>query len=77
MTFSAHGERPMIIDEIQRGGDQLLLAIKHVLDQSNDRGQFILSGSTRFLSVPNLSESLAGRMGFVGLWPPGYRRADR
>ena len=69
MTFAASGRRPLIIDEIQRGGDPLLLAIKHVVDQTGDRGQFILSGSTRFLTVPTLSESLAGRVGFVDLWP--------
>lgn len=69
MTFVSYGQRPLIIDEIQRGGDPLLLAIKHMLDQSSDRGQVILSGSTRVLSVPTLSESLAGRVGFIDLWP--------
>ena len=39
------------------------------LDESNAPGQFILSGSTRFLTIPTLSESLAGRAGFVELWP--------
>ena len=75
MTFASYGQRPLIIDEIQRGGDPLLLAIKHVLDRSNDRGQFILSGSTRFLTVPTLSESLAGRVGFIDLWP--FAMAER
>src|SRR5690606_29246464 len=35
----------------------------------DDRGQFVLAGSTRFLTVPTLSESLAGRAVFVDLWP--------
>jgi uncharacterized protein len=61
--------RPLIIDEIQRGGDSLILEIKMVVDQSNDRGQFILSGSSNFLTIPTLSESLAGRAVFVDLWP--------
>lgn len=69
MTFVSYGHRPLIIDEVQRGGDPLLLAVKQVLDRSNERGQFILSGSARFLTVPTLSESLAGRVGFVELWP--------
>ncbi|NUR73776.1 MAG: ATP-binding protein [Hamadaea sp.] len=68
-TFASYGQRPLIIDEIQRAGDPLVLAIKQVLDRSTDRGQFLLSGSTRFLTVPTLSESLAGRVGFIELWP--------
>lgn len=68
-TFVRYGERPHLIDEVQRGGDQIVLAIKQVVDTDQARGQFILSGSTRFLLVPTLSESLAGRAGFVDLWP--------
>jgi predicted AAA+ superfamily ATPase len=62
-------ERPTVIDEVQRGGDPLLLAIKAEVDRSNEPGQFLLAGSTRFLSEPRLSESLAGRVRFVDLWP--------
>lgn len=68
-TFVAQGPSPLIIDEVQRGGDELIRAVKMVADQRQDRGQFILSGSARFLTVPTLSESLAGRAGFVDLWP--------
>ncbi len=32
-------------------------------------GQFFLSGSTRFLTVPTISESLAGRVAILDLWP--------
>ncbi|MFF4991047.1 ATP-binding protein [Streptosporangium saharense] len=59
----------MMIDEIQRGGDDLVLAIKAEVDQKSDRGQFVLAGSTRFLSTPSLSESLAGRAGILEVWP--------
>jgi predicted AAA+ superfamily ATPase len=68
-TFVNYGERPKIIDEVQRGGDPLVLAIKYAVDQDDSRGQFVLSGSTRFLTVPTLSESLAGRAAFVEVWP--------
>lgn len=67
--FARYGAMPRVVDEIQRGGEDLVLAIKHVVDRDNSRGQFILSGSTRFLTVPTLSESLAGRAVFVDLWP--------
>ena len=63
------GPGPLLIDEVQRGGDPLVLAIKAAVDRSNDPGQYVLAGSTRFLSEPRLSESLAGRARFVDLWP--------
>lgn len=61
--------RPFLIDEIQRGGDPLVLAIKRVLDSDRQSGQCVLAGSTRFLFEPRISESLAGRVRFVELWP--------
>lgn len=62
-------DKPMFIDEVQRGGDPLILAVKSQLDRSSEKGQFVLAGSTRFLHEPRLSESLAGRVRFVDLWP--------
>src|SRR6266568_2671284 len=67
--FARYGDRPIVIDEVQRGGDSLILAIKYLVDQDNSAGHFVLSGSTRFLTIPTLSESLAGRAVFVELWP--------
>jgi uncharacterized protein len=69
ITFAREAERPLCIDEIQRGGDQLIRAIKIVVDERWEPGQFLLTGSTRFLTVPTLSESLAGRAGIIELWP--------
>jgi uncharacterized protein len=59
--FVSSGQTPCGIDEVQRGGNPLVLAIKERVDVANVRGMFLLAGSTRFLSVPQLSESLAGR----------------
>jgi uncharacterized protein len=62
--------RPLLIDEIQRGGDPLVLAIKAAADRApRQYGAFVLAGSSRFLTVPNLSESLAGRARIIDLWP--------
>lgn len=62
--------RPLLIDEVQRGGDSLVLAIKAAVDRSpRDLGAFVLAGSSRFLTVPGLSESLAGRARIVDMWP--------
>ncbi len=50
-------------------GDPLVLAVKAAVDRDPAPGQFLLTGSTRFLTVPNLSESLAGRARIIDLWP--------
>jgi uncharacterized protein len=68
-TLVAEAARPTMIDEVQRAGDPLVLAIKYIVDRDRSRGQFLLSGSAQFLTVPRLSESLAGRAAFLELWP--------
>jgi uncharacterized protein len=69
VAFASEGSPPRLIDEVHRGGDWLVRAIKMTVDEDPRPGQFILSGSSRFLTVPTLSESLAGRAVFVDLWP--------
>ena len=68
-AFVTYGETPRAIDEVQRGGDEIVRAIKVAVDTDPQPGRFILSGSSRFLTIPTLSESLAGRLAFVELWP--------
>ena len=68
-AFLERRAAPMAIDEVQRGGDEVVLAIKAAVDRDDARGAFLLAGSTRFLSVPTLSESLAGRAEILDLWP--------
>jgi len=60
---------PLMIDEFQRAGDRLLRAVKAVVDEDPAPGRFVLTGSTRFLTLPTISESLAGRAHIVDLWP--------
>lgn len=61
---------PAFLDEVQRGGDPLVLAIKAAVDRRpGEPGSFVLAGSSRFLTIPTLSESLAGRARIVDLWP--------
>jgi hypothetical protein len=69
VAFAAEGEAPRLIDEVHLGGDWLVRAIKIAVDEDPRPGRYILSGSSRFLTVPTLSESLAGRAAFVDLWP--------
>ncbi|HEV2275376.1 MAG TPA: ATP-binding protein [Acidobacteriaceae bacterium] len=56
------------IDEVQRAPD-LLRAIKRSVDEDRRAGRFLLTGSANLLTVPRISESLAGRMEIVNLLP--------
>jgi predicted AAA+ superfamily ATPase len=52
------------IDEVQRVPD-LLRAIKKSVDEDRRAGRFLLTGSANILTLPQVSESLAGRMEIV------------
>ena len=67
--FIAAYPKPLFIDEVQRAGESLLRAIKAEVDETPTRGRFVLTGSSNFLTVPHLSESLAGRIAIIDLWP--------
>ena len=69
LGFVSDRARPVVIDEVQRGGDDLVRAVKLAVDADPTPGAFLLTGSTRFLTVPVLSESLAGRAVFLDLAP--------
>jgi predicted AAA+ superfamily ATPase len=58
----------VIIDEVQRVPD-LLRAIKASVDADRRPGRFLLTGSADVLTLPQISESLAGRMEIVTLLP--------
>ena len=60
---------PLIVDEVQLGGDRLVRAVKRIVDDDLTPGRFLLTGSTDFLTVPVISESLAGRARVLRLWP--------
>jgi predicted AAA+ superfamily ATPase len=57
-----------IIDEIQRVPDTLSV-IKMVVDEDPRPGRFILTGSANLLTLPRISESLAGRIQIFTLFP--------
>jgi predicted AAA+ superfamily ATPase len=56
------------IDEIQRV-PELLPAIKLAVDRARNPGRFLLTGSANLLLLPQVTESLAGRMETVFLHP--------
>ncbi|MFQ5930585.1 MAG: ATP-binding protein [Acidobacteriota bacterium] len=66
--FIAGLEGPVMLDEVQRV-PELFLAIKAVVDRDRSPGRFLLTGSANVMLLPHLSESLAGRMEILALWP--------
>jgi len=58
----------VVVDEVQRA-PQLFVAIKASVDRNRQAGRFLLTGSANIWLVPRLSESLAGRMEILTLWP--------
>ncbi len=57
---------PVIIDEVQYA-PQLFPEIKKIVDQSDKRGQFWLTGSQQFSLIKNIQESLAGRAAILNV----------
>lgn len=51
----------LIIDEVQYA-PELFRTIKYIADNSEESGQFILTGSQKYSLMKNISESLAGRI---------------
>jgi len=66
--FVAALEGPVVLDEIQRA-PALLPALKLSVDRNRKPGRFLLTGSANILTLPRASESLAGRMEVLTLWP--------
>lgn len=59
---------PMVLDEVQRA-PELFRAIKAAVDRNRTAGRFLMTGSANIMLLPRLSESLAGRIEVITLWP--------
>jgi len=82
--FIAGLQGPVALDEVQRAPG-LFLPIKAAVDRQREPGRFLLTGSADVLLLPDVADSLAGRMEVLTLWPlscaemadsPGLNRAD-
>lgn len=56
------------LDEVQRA-PEIFLAIKAEVDKRRLPGRFLLTGSANVLLLPQMADSLAGRMEIIELWP--------
>jgi uncharacterized protein len=68
VRFLASFPQGAILDEIQKA-PELFSYLQGILDSSDEKGKFILTGSNNFLLLESISQSLAGRVGYVDLLP--------
>jgi uncharacterized protein len=67
-AFLAQFPHGAVLDEIQRA-PELLSYLQSAVDQRNQMGDFIITGSQQFGLLESISQSLAGRVGLVQLLP--------
>lgn len=58
----------LIIDEVQRA-PEIFLSIKKLVDEDRKNRRYILTGSSEVMTLPQVSDSLAGRIEMHHLWP--------
>ena len=68
MGFVASLPEHVILDEVQRV-PEIFSALKIHVDRGRTPGRFVMTGSANVLRIPNLSDSLAGRMAMIRLYP--------
>jgi len=66
--FVAGLEPPVTLDEVHHV-PELFPVIKAAIDRKRQPGRFLLTGSANVMLLPKISESLAGRMEVLTLWP--------
>lgn len=68
---------PLIVDEVQYA-PELFRYLKIWIDQNREsKGQLILTGSQKFTLMKGITESLAGRIGFLELEPLSIHEINR
>lgn len=66
--FLQNHPAPLVLDEIQYA-PELLAALKRKIDREPRNGDYLMSGSQNLALVRRISESLAGRVAVLTLWP--------
>jgi predicted AAA+ superfamily ATPase len=59
---------PILLDEVQRA-PEVILPLKLHIDRNRQPGQFFLTGSADFHTLPMIADSMAGRIEIRTLWP--------
>ena len=72
VLFFESKELPLIIDEVQRV-PELFSSVKWIVDQSDEKGRIVLTGSQTYHLMKGVSESLAGRIRILEMPPLSLR----
>jgi hypothetical protein len=75
LSAFAGAESPVFVDEYQHV-PAILDAIKAELNRDLRPGRFVLTGSTRYASLPAAAQSLTGRLHVMTLWPLSQGEID-
>ncbi len=75
-AFMKQYQKGAILDEVQRVPD-IFRQLQGMLDANTKRGQFILTGSNNFLIQEQISQSLAGRAGYLELLPLSFTELQK
>ncbi len=62
--FLTHDKDIMIIDEVQKA-PVIITALKEIVDEDNRMGRYIITGSADIQALPQVNESMAGRLGRI------------
>ncbi|HRN73599.1 MAG TPA: AAA family ATPase [Ginsengibacter sp.] len=65
-----------ILDEVQRV-PALFSYLQEILDKTEQDGLFILTGSNNILMQQNITQTLAGRLGILDLYPLSFREIEK
>lgn len=68
VRFLASFPQGAVLDEVQKA-PELFSYLQGILDSGEDKGKFVLTGSNNFLLLESISQSLAGRVGYLDLLP--------
>src|SRR3546814_11838523 len=74
--FLAAYPKVAVLDEVQRT-PELFSYLQGILDEHDETGQFILTGSNNFLLQQNITQSLAGRVAYIYLLRSEERRVGK
>ncbi|OFY83052.1 MAG: AAA family ATPase [Bacteroidetes bacterium RIFCSPLOWO2_12_FULL_35_15] len=74
-AFLSRFRNGAIIDEAQRV-PALFSYLQQILDETKKEGLFILTGSNNFLLQQSVTQSLAGRIGYVDLLPLSFNEIN-
>lgn len=70
-AFLTKDNKGVIYDELQRL-PEIFNYLQEILDNTSEKGKYVISGSSNFLLNEKITQSLAGRIGYINMYPLSY-----